>query len=430
MEVMHQRCAGLDVDKEMIVACVRLLVGNRVTRECRTFDTSTAGLLALRSWLTAAGCTHVAMEATGVYWKPVWNILSDGDFDLIVANAAHLKNVPGRKTDVNDAMWIADLVACGLIRASFVPNPVIQDLRSLRRARKQLGREQASHVQRRQKTLEEANIKLDSVITDIVGVTGRRMITALIDGEINPLRLADMADRRLKAPRDKLAEALRGRVTEHHRFLLRLYLGQYDALAAAIGSIDQEVDAVIAKMDAAVEAGQATFRSLILLLCSVPGISTLAATAILSDPQGSASKIGRDMSRFATAGHLLAWAGLCPSQNESAGKRKSSRLRKGAPWLKTMLVPCAWAASRKKDSYYKAQFHRLRSRRGPKKAICAVAAAMLTAIYHMLTHGTPHQDLGADHFDRRSTEMKAKRLVGQLAKLGFQVQLQPLTEAV
>jgi transposase len=289
MEVMHQRCAGLDVHKEMIVACVRLMVGNRVTRECRTFDTSTAGLLALLSWLTAAGCTHVAMEATGVYWKPVWNILSDGDFDLIVANAAHLKNVPGRKTDVNDAMWIADLVACGLIRASFVPNPVIQDLRSLMRARKQLGREQASHVQRRQKTLEEANIKLDSVITDIVGVTGRRMITALIDGEINPLRLADMADRRLKAPRDKLAEALRGRVTEHHRFLLRLYLGQYDALAAAIGSIDQEVDAVIAKMDAAVEAGQATFRSLILLLCSVPGISTLAATAILAE-------IGRDMS--------------------------------------------------------------------------------------------------------------------------------------
>jgi transposase len=289
MEVMHQRCAGLDVHKEMIVACVRLMVGNRVTRECRTFDTSTAGLLALLSWLTAAGCTHVAMEATGVYWKPVWNILSDGDFDLIVANAAHLKNVPGRKTDVNDAMWIADLVACGLIRASFVPNPVIQDLRSLMRARKQLGREQASHVQRLQKTLEEANIKLDSVITDIVGVTGRRMITALIDGEINPLRLADMADRRLKAPRDKLAEALRGRVTEHHRFLLRLYLGQYDALAAAIGSIDQEVDAVIAKMDAAVEAGQATFRSLILLLCSVPGISTLAATAILAE-------IGRDMS--------------------------------------------------------------------------------------------------------------------------------------
>jgi transposase len=422
MEVMHQRCAGLDVHKEMIVACVRLMVGAKVTRECRTFDTSTTGLLALLAWLTETGCTHVAMEATGVYWKPVWNILSDGAFDLIVANAAHIKNVPGRKTDVNDAMWIADLVACGLIKASFVPESAIQELRSLMRARKQLGREQASHVQRLQKTLEEANIKLDSVITDIVGVTGRRMITALIKGETNPQRLVDLADRRIQAPRNQLAEALHGRVTDHHRFLLRLYLGQYDALNAAIGTIDQEVEALITKMDAAVEAGQAPFRALILLLCSIPGVSTLAATAILSE-------IGRDMSRFPTAGHLLAWAGLCPGQNESAGKHKSSRLRKGAPWLKTMLVQCAWAATRKKGSYYKAQFHRLRSRRGPKKAICAVAASMLTAIYHMLKDGTQHQDLGADHFDRRSTEVKVKRLVGQLAKLGFQVQLQPLTEA-
>jgi transposase len=422
MEVMHQRCAGLDVHKEMIVACVRLMVDAKVTRECRTFDTSTTGLLALLAWLTETGCTHVAMEATGVYWKPVWNILSDGAFDLIVANAAHIKNVPGRKTDVNDAMWIADLVACGLIKASFVPESAIQELRSLMRARKQLGREQASHVQRLQKTLEEANIKLDSVITDIVGVTGRRMITALIDGETNPQRLVDLADRRIQAPRNQLAEALHGRVTDHHRFLLRLYLGQYDALNAAIGTIDQEVEALITKMDAAVEAGQAPFRALILLLCSIPGVSTLAATAILSE-------IGRDMSRFPTAGHLLAWAGLCPGQNESAGKHKSSRLRKGAPWLKTMLVQCAWAATRKKGSYYKAQFHRLRSRRGPKKAICAVTASMLTAIYHMLKDGTQHQDLGADHFDRRSTEVKVKRLVGQLAKLGFQVQLQPLTEA-
>lgn len=422
MEVMHQRCAGLDVHKAMIVACVRLVVGATVTRECRTFDTSTTGLLALLAWLTESGCTQVAMEATGVYWKPVWNILSDGAFDLIVANAAHIKNVPGRKTDVNDAMWIADLVACGLIKASFVPEQSIQELRSLMRARKQLGREQASHVQRLQKTLEEANIKLDTVITDIVGVTGRRMITALIDGETNPLRLVELADRRLKSPPDKLAEALRGRVTDHHRFLLRLYLGQYDALNMAIGTIDREVDALIAKMDAKVEAGQATFRSLIVLLCSIPGIGPLAATAILSET-------GRDMSRFPTAGHLLAWAGLCPGQNESAGKRKSSRLRKGAPWLKTMLVQCAWAASRKKDSYYKAQFHRLRSRRGPKKAICAVAASLLTVVYHMLKNGTQHRDLGAAHFDHRSTEVKAMRLVGQLAKLGFQVQLQPLAEA-
>lgn len=422
MEVMHERVSGLDVHKAMIVACVRLIVGGKVSRECRTFETSTAGLEALLGWLTESGCTHVAMEATGVYWKPVWNILSDGAFELIVANAAHIKNVPGRKTDVNDAMWIADLVACGLIRASFVPEREIQELRSLLRARKQLTREQTSHIQRMQKTLEEANIKLDSVISDILGVSGRRMIEAMIAGVRNPFKLAELADRRIKASPKALYDALHGRLTDHHRFMLKLYLGQHDSLSEAMARIDRQVHGLITRMDEEVKAGQATFRALIMLLCSIPGVSTLAATVILSE-------IGRDMSRFPTAGHLLAWAGMCPGQNESAGKRKSSRLRKGAPWLKTMLVQCAWAASRKKDSYYKAQFNRLRSRRGPKKAICAVAASMLTAIYHMLKDGTFHQDLGADHFDRRSTEVKAKRLVAQLAKLGFQVQLQPLAEA-
>jgi transposase len=422
MEVMHERVAGLDVHKAMIVACVRIMTIGKVARECRTFDTTTAGLLSLLAWLMECECTQVAMEATGVYWKPVWNILSDGKFELIVANAAHIKNVPGRKTDVNDATWIADLVACGLIKASFVPKEEIQELRSLLRTRKQLTREQTSHVQRIQKTLEEANIKLDSVISDIVGVSGRRMIEAMIAGVRNPFKLAELADRRIKAPRKALYDALHGRLTDHHCFLLRLHLGQYDALSASIAMIDQQVDAMIAKMDEEVAAGQATFRALIILLCTIPGISTLAATIILAE-------IGTDMSRFPTAGHLLAWAGMCPSQNESAGKRKSSRLRKGAPWLKTLLVQCAWAASRKKDSYYKAQFNRLRGKRGPKKAICAVAASMLTAIYHMLKDGTVHQDLGADHFDRRSTELKAKRLVAQLTKLGFDVQLQPLTEA-
>ncbi|MDR3438715.1 IS110 family transposase [Telmatospirillum sp.] len=422
MDIMHERVAGLDVHKAIIVACVRLIVGGSITRECRTFDTTTAGLLALLAWLTESGCTHVAMEATGVYWKPVWNILSDGKFELIVANAAHIKNVPGRKTDVNDATWIADLVACGLIKASFVPEEEIQELRSLLRTRKQLTREQTSHVQRIQKTLEEANIKLDSVISDIMGLSGRKMIEAMIAGLRNPAKLAELADRRIKASPKVLYDALHGRMTDHHCFLLRLHLGQYDALSTSIEMIDRQVDAAITKMDEEVAAGQATFRALILLLCTIPGIGPLAATVILSE-------IGRDMSRFPTAGHLLAWAGMCPGQNESAGKRKSSRLRKGAPWLKTLLVQCAWAATRKKDSYYKAQFNRLRGRRGPKKAICAVAASMLTAIYHMLKDGTEHQDLGADHFDRRSTDVKANRLVAQLTKLGFQVQLQPLSQA-
>jgi transposase len=422
MEVMHERVAGLDVHKAMIVACARLISDGKVTRECQTFETTTSGLLSLLAWLTASGCSHVAMEATGVYWKPVWNILSDGAFELILANAAHIKNVPGRKTDVNDATWIADLVACGLIRASFVPEEEIQNLRSLLRARKQLTREQTRHIQRLQKTLEEANIKLDSVISDIMGVSGRAMIEAMIAGVRNPARLAALADRRLKASPKQLYDALHGRLTDHHRFMLKLYLEQYDALDKAIVEIDQAVDAAITTMDEEVAIGRATFRSLICLLNTIPGLSTLSGTTILAE-------IGTDMSRFPTAGHLVAWAGLCPGQNESAGKRKSSRLRKGAPWLKTMLVQCAWSAVKKKDSYYKAQFNRLRSRRGPKKAICAVAAAMLTAIYHMLQNGVAHQDLGIDHFDRRSIEIRTKRLVAQLTNLGFKVDLQPLAEA-
>jgi len=422
METMHERVAGLDVHKATIVACVRISAGAKVERECRTFDTTTDGLLALLAWLVECRCSHVAMEATGVYWMPVWKILSDGAFSLIVANAAHIKNVPGRKTDMNDAMWIADLLACGLIQASFVPEEDLQELRSLMRTRKQLGREQTRHVQRIQKTLTEANIQLDSVLSDIMGASGRRIIEAVISGVRDPRKLAALASAQIKATPKQLYDALHGRLTDHHRFLLKLHLQQWDGLDATIREIDQEVEARIARGDKEVKPGEAPFRDLIKLLSTIPGVSILSATTILSE-------IGRDMIRFPTAGHLVAWAGLCPGQNESAGKVKSTRLRKGAPWLKTMLVQCAWAAKRKKDSYYKAQFFRLQSRRGPQKAICAVAASILTAIYHILKDGTPHRDLGADHFNRRSTEGQAKRLVAQLTKLGFQVQLQPRVEA-
>src|SRR6204780_26903 len=248
MEVMHERVAGLDVHKAIIVACVRIMSEGKIKRECRTFETSTASLEALLGWLTASGCTHVAMEATGVYWKPVWNILSDGPSELMVANAAHIKNVPGRKTDVNDATWIADLVACGLIKASFVPEEAIQELRSLLRARKQLTREQTRHIQRIQKTLEEANIKLDSVISDILGLTGRRMIEAMIAGVRNPSKLAALADRRIKASPKELYDALHGRLTEHHGFMLGLYLGQYDALDKAVVEIDRRGEGSVARM--------------------------------------------------------------------------------------------------------------------------------------------------------------------------------------
>jgi len=323
---------------------------------------------------------------------------------------------------MNDAMWIADLLACGLLKASFVPPENIQELRALTRTRKQLVREQTRHVQRIEKTLEDANIKLGAVLSDLLGVSGRRMIEAMIAGERDPHRLAALAKRMVKASPKELHDALHGRLREHHLFLLQLHLQQWDAIDAAIRQIDKQIADQIERVDEDAAEGQPPFCELIPRLCAIPGISFLSATAILAE-------IGRDMSRFPTAGHLVAWAGLCPGQNESAGKRKSTRLRKGAPWLKTMLVQCAWAAKRTKDSYYRAQFLRLCARRGPQKAICAVAASILTAIYHMLKSGTPHRDLGADYFDRRAPEAKAKRLLAQLAKLGFAAQLQPLADA-
>src|SRR5208282_3915915 len=315
MEVLYRRCAGLDVHKESVVACVRIASADEVVTEVQTFNTTTASLVSLSEWLASNGCTHVAMEATGVYWKPVWHILSDSAFTLVLANAAHVKNVPGRKTDITDASWLAALLAHGLIRASFVPESETQDMRALLRTRKQLVREKASHIQRLQKTLEDANIKLDSVVADIVGKSGRAIVDALIAGESDPAKLAALADTRIKSSQNKLREALSGRIRRHHRFMLNLHLQQINALDAAITEIDREVDVNLTP-----------FRTGVELLTSIPGISTLSAQVILSE-------IGTDMSRFPTAGHLISWAGLCPGNDESAGKRRSTRLRKGAPWL-------------------------------------------------------------------------------------------------
>jgi len=407
MELLHQRCAGLDVHKETVVAAVRLAIDG-VTTEVKTFSTTTAGLLALSDWLSENGCTHVAMEATGVYWKPVWHVLSDGEVELVLANASHVKNVPGRKTDVSDAAWLAELLAHGLIRGSFVPDGATQDLRALLRTRKQLVREKTRHSQRIHKTLEDANVKLDAVLADVLGKSGRAMLDALVAGESDPVRLAALAHGGVKCPQEKLREALRGRVREHHRFLLRLHLGQVDALDAAIATIDRKVEASLAPFCEAVE-----------LISTIPGVKALSA-------QGIVSEIGTDMSRFPTAGHLVSWAGLCPRNDESAGKRRSTRLRKGAPWLKTVLVQCAWAAIRKKRSYLQAQYLRLKSRRGPQKAICAVAASILTAVYHMLKDGTLYHDLGPDHFHRRSKTTQTLRLVRSLEHLGYAVEIKPL----
>jgi transposase len=381
------------------------MADGKVTTDVKSFQTTTQQLMDLSDWLSSQGVTHIAMEATGVYWKPVWHILSDGEFELVLANAAHVKNVPGRKTDVNDATWLADLMAHGLIRASFVPDEPTQQMRDLLRTRKQFVRERSSHTQRIQKTLEDANIKLDSVITDIVGLSGRRMIEALIGGETDPEALAALAHGRIRATKAELEAALRGRVTAHHRFMLRIHLNHLDALNTTIADIDKEVDANVEPFRIAVE-----------MLATIPGVSSLAAEVMVSE-------IGIDMSRFKTEGHLISWAGLCPKNDESAGKRRSTRMKKGAPWLKTTLIQCAWAASRKKGSYLQAQFLRIRSRRGAKKAIGAVAASMLTAAYHMLKDGILYQDLGANHFDNRDKGKQALRLVNRLQSLGFTVQI-------
>jgi transposase len=406
MDVLYERCAGLDVHKDTVVACVRVTAGGgEARREVRTFATTTRGLGELSDWMAEQGCTHVAMEATGVYWKPVWHVLEEG-FELVLANAAHIRNVPGRKTDINDATWIADLLAHGLIRGSFVPPAAIQHVRELTRTRKQLVR----HTQRIQKTLEDANVKLTGTISNVLGQTGRAILDALCAGETDPERLADLAHRGIKAPRATLVEALRGRVTEHHRFLLKLHLGQVDALGAAIAEVDAQLGKSLGEAMAMAE-----------LLTTMPGVSDVVAQVIIGE-------VGTDMGRFPSAAHLVSWAGLCPQSDESAGKRRNTRIRHGAPWLKTTLVQAAWAASRKKDSYHRAQFQRLKSRRGPKKAIIAVAASMLTAAYHMLRDGTAFQDLGSDHFDHRNRTQTARRLTRKLQQLGYVVELHPQAE--
>jgi transposase len=401
MQVLYPRCAGLDVHKDTVVACVRC-VSPPTRHETRSFATTTSELLALAEWLTSHGCTHVAMEATGIYWRPVWHML-EGNFELVLANAQHIKNVPGRKTDVNDAMWIADLLAHGLIRSSFVPPAPIQELRDLTRTRKQLVREIAQHSLRIQKVLEDANIKLGSVLSDVLTLSGRAMLTAIIEGESNPEKLADLARGTARRKRRDLIEALHGRITPHHRTMLKLHFSLIGALERAL----EDVDAAVGK-------ALAPIRERARLLTTVPGISDLVAQVVVAE-------IGVDMTRFPTPGHLISWAGLCPRNDESAGKRRSTRVRKSGTWLKTTLVTAAWAAVRVKSSYLHAQFFRLKARRGAKKAILAVAASMLTAIYFMLRDGVPYRDLGPQHFDQRHRARTIRRLIRRLQDLGCEM---------
>lgn len=405
MIVLHARCAGLDVHQKTVVACVRLAHGPELAQHLRTFSTTTKGLHALAAWLHEHGVTHAVMESTGIYWKPVWHLLDDGELTLLLANAREVRNVPGRKTDANDATWLADLLAHGLVRASFVPPAPIQELRDLTRTRKQLVREAAQHTQRIQKTLEDANFKLTSVLSSIVGKSGRAMLQALVAGETDPEKLADLAVGRAKLKRVALVEALRGKMRPHQRQLLRVHLGLIEAVEQAV----EEIDASLGK---ALEP----LRTKETLLTTIPGVSELTARVILAE-------IGDDMARFPTSAHLISWAGLCPRQDESAGKRRSTRIRDGAPWLKATLVSSAWAASNAKGTYLRAQFLRVKSRRGAKKALIAVAASMLTAAYYMLRDGVEYRDLGADHFARRDEAKVIRRLTKRIEELGYQVEV-------
>jgi transposase len=404
MEVVHGNCAGVDVHARQVVVCSRVIGEKGMEREVRTYATDTRALEELREWLRSRGCTHVAMESTGVYWKPVWHVL-EGAFELVLANAKQVRALPGRKSDVNDATWLAELLAHGLIRASFVPPASIQELRDLTRTRKQLIREIARHTLRIQKSLEDANIKLTSVVSNVLGTSGRAILTAIVQGETDPELLASLTSGRLKAGKAQIIEALRGSITEHHRFMIKLHLEQIEQLERAVRELEARTAA-------------APFRAAIELLSTIPGVGETTATVIVAE-------IGDDMSQFPSAGHLLSWAGLCPRLDQSAGKRLSNRTRRGAPWLKTVLVQAAWPASTKTDSYFRSQYLRLKARRGPKKAIVAVAASILTAAYHMLRTGAEYHDLGADHFDRIARTNAKERLVRRLTALGYRVTLEP-----
>ena len=406
MQVMYERCAGLDVHKKTVVACVV----TPTEQEIRTFSTMTIDLLALSDWLLAYGCTHVAMESTGDYWKPVFNML-EGSFEVLLVNAQHVKAVPGRKTDVKDAAWLAELLQHGLLRASFIPPVAQRERRDLTRYRSTFIRERVTLINRVQKLLEDANIKLAAVASDIMGVSGRAMLAALLAGHTDPHALAELAKGRLRAKRDQLAQALDGRVKPHHRFVLTELLCQIDSL-----------DETIARFDTQIQAISGPFEAAIGLLDTIPGIARPTAEMIVAE-------IGTDMSRFPRADHLASWAGVAPGNHESAGKRTSGKTRQGNRFLRTVLVQAAHAAARTKGTYLSAQYRRLATRRGKKRAMMAVAHSILVMAYHMIQRQEPYHDAGADFFDRLQPEDTARRLVKRLEHLGYHVTLQSSSTA-
>ncbi len=407
MQVVHEVCCGLDVHKKGVTACVLWASGRR--RQTRAFGTFTRELLELGDWLRACGVTHVAMESTGVYWKPVWNLL-EGLFEVLLVNAQHIKAVPGRKTDQKDSEWIADLLQHGLLRASFVPPTPIRELRDLTRYRASLAQEINRIANRIQKVLEDANIKLASVATDTLGASGRAMLEAMVKGEQDSQRLAEMAQGKLRNKIPELQEALQGRVSRHHRFLLRELLDHLYFVESKMQRVEQEV---------AERLGP--FQSEVARLCTIPGVDRVTAWGLLAE-------IGLSMKQFPDAQHLASWAGLCPGSHESAGKRKSGKIRKGSLWLRRCLCQGAWAVSTKKNNYLSALYRRLAARRGSKRATIAVAHKLLVIAYHILRDGTCYSDLGADYFDRLNPEGLRRRLTKRLEGLGFKVTLEPLPQ--
>jgi len=411
MELIHERCCGVDVHKRTVVACIRIREAEGGThKEIKTFSTMTFDLLILRDWLTANKVTHVAMESTGVYWKPVYNMIED-QFNVLLVNAHHIKALPGRKTDVKDCEWIADLLAHGLIKGSFIPPEPIRDLRDLTRYRKSLIDERIREVNRLHKLLESANIKLASVATDVMGASGKDMLLALLGGNADPEILADLARGKLRKKIPALKQAMEGRFRRHHRFMLETILAHIDFLDENIASVSEEVANRVYP-----------FEQTVKLLCTIPWVEQRTAQVIISE-------IGTDMSRFPSANHLASWAGLCPGNNESAGKRKSGKTRKGDQWLRRALVEVAWAASRTKETYLSSQYHRLVARRGKKKAIVAVAHSVLVAIYYILVNTVPYRDLGADYLVKLNETNIKRYHVRRLQELGYQVSITPLEQA-
>ena len=408
MDVVHARCCGVDVHKATVVACL-IVPGaqGRPTKEVRTFGTMTEDLLHLVDWLVAAGCTHVAMESTGSYWKPLYNLLEGVIDEVAVVNAAHIKQVPGRKTDVKDAEWIADLLRHGLLRASFIPDRPQRELRELTRYRTSLVRERAAEVSRVQKVLEGANIKLAAVAKDITGVSGRDMLAALLAGSTDAAAMAKFARGRMREKIPQLEKALAGHFAAHQRFLVAQQLAHIDFL-----------DELIARVSAEVAERVGPFEELIALLDTITGIGRLTAEVVVAE-------IGVDMTRFPSAAHLCSWAGVVPGNNQSAGKRRGGTIRKGSPWLRAVLVEAAHAAGRSKTSYLGAQYRRLVARKGRKRAAVAVAHSLLTIIYHVLSDRKPYADLGVAYFDRRDQQALERRLVRRLEALGYDVSLQP-----